>query len=439
MDANTLWRQCHDGYCHCDWRLQVYGCDETKILKGLYIGDAALSVLAGILAFLVLFYRLKYCNQTIFQIRTSSGFIRPMPIEAMLLFIGIFNVLRALQALILVTGVLDNVAFRSFAFEFPWAFGYAALASYVFGVAHTMCDNAKYVSWFHNALRIDLLCTTLIVLPFISNNIVSISAGVNALHGDEAKAQLFTRILYGFWTFYCGSLSLIFLISGSQLVRLLKQHLFFYKRDKQVLMNMKTGILKVRLVTLVGSLCLFIFALVVLIYAIYREPTFDIQPLHLTIGFAWSYDGCLASLLVELIVILNPRMTGSLGKLQFLGNSTDETTTMDDSRHTSITPLTLAMAKDERIGMSHFRLKQSSFYYMTPPSSRSFDESKQPLSSSAASSPQKERTIEDDLKQYNAVTRSAQVQARMPSNARRPSHTTEHTSPIVMTPFSTYY
>lgn len=47
---------------------------------------------------------------------------------------------RLLHSIILVTDVLSNVTFRSFAFEFPWAFGYAALSSYVFGIAHTMSE-----------------------------------------------------------------------------------------------------------------------------------------------------------------------------------------------------------------------------------------------------------------------------------------------------------
>lgn len=49
-------------------------------------------------------------------------------------------VVRLIHSIILVADVLSNVAFRSFAFEFPWAFGYAALSCYVFGIAHTMVN-----------------------------------------------------------------------------------------------------------------------------------------------------------------------------------------------------------------------------------------------------------------------------------------------------------
>ncbi|ORX62527.1 hypothetical protein DM01DRAFT_1379204 [Hesseltinella vesiculosa] len=437
---DIFWRKCDDtNICHCDWRLQVYGCQESGVIRLMYIGNAVLSSIFGVLAFVLLTYRLKYCSQAIFEVRTSTGFIRPKPIEALLLFAGIFNILRALHAIILVTNALNNVAFRSFAYEFPWAFGYAALSCYVFGVAHTMCDNAKYNSWFHNPLRVDIVGSIYLVSPFISNNYVSISAGVFALHGDLSKATVYTEVLYYLWTFYCGSLSFIFLFAGWRLSQLLKGCLQNYKQDYHVYQKMKTGILKVRLATIVGSLCLFVFGLVVFIYALLRDKLYTKMSAHLLIAIAWTFDGIVATSLLEGILILNPRLAGVFGKLHFGRDSRDQqTSTFDDSQHTSLTPLTLAMAKNDRPGFSPFRAVQPSFYYVTPRRP-----SRNPSGSSDASgeSSVRERTIEDDLQQYNAVTQEARAQQYgRPSNIhRRPSQTSLDPTPNLMTSFATYY
>lgn len=132
----------------------------------------------------LLYHRLVNLKQQIFDCRT--GFPRPKPIEAMGLFGIIFNfctdylegktakngqiqlilflflcVVRMIHAAIMVSDAAPNVAFRSckslllldthtythagtdmhsVIFEFPWQFGIAALACYMFGVAHTLSD-----------------------------------------------------------------------------------------------------------------------------------------------------------------------------------------------------------------------------------------------------------------------------------------------------------
>lgn len=92
---STFWRICDDfGKCHCDWRYTIYDCEETEIAKILYLITAVLSGVLSVVAVMILYFRLNYRNQKIFEIR--NGFPRPKPIESMGLFGIIFNVCKNL-------------------------------------------------------------------------------------------------------------------------------------------------------------------------------------------------------------------------------------------------------------------------------------------------------------------------------------------------------
>lgn len=90
---STFWRVCDNfGICHCDWRYTIYDCEETEIAKILYLVTAIISGILSIVAVMILYFRLNYRNQKIFEIR--NGFPRPKPIESMGLFGIIFNVCK---------------------------------------------------------------------------------------------------------------------------------------------------------------------------------------------------------------------------------------------------------------------------------------------------------------------------------------------------------
>lgn len=110
--TDEFWKICNDdGVCHCDWRLTIYGCEEEQQLRAMYIALAVLSGLVGVfgkplhsfvstwstliltcIAFMVLYHRVVYLKQQIFDMRT--GYPRPKPIESMAVFGTIFNLRR---------------------------------------------------------------------------------------------------------------------------------------------------------------------------------------------------------------------------------------------------------------------------------------------------------------------------------------------------------
>ncbi|KAL1926794.1 hypothetical protein VTP01DRAFT_5440 [Rhizomucor pusillus] len=260
----------------------------------------------------LLYHRLVNLKQQIFDCRT--GFPRPKPIEAMGLFGIIFNFLRMIHAAIMVSDAAPNVAFRSFIFEFPWQFGIAALACYMFGVAHTLSDSSKviYEAWIRIPKLVDGICVLVITTPFISNNICSIAAGVFALRGNNELAAKFTSALYYLWTFYTGFLALLILYAGIRLLRLLSHHLLQRKDDRVDIAKIKLGALKVKIIILTGFGCLALFAVVLGLYGALRDPIQENTAYNLTIAMLWTYDGVIATAFIEFSVILNPRIA-SLG------------------------------------------------------------------------------------------------------------------------------
>lgn len=49
LTQSTFWRYCDaDGVCHCDWRLTITGCEEHNALKVIYIVNAVVSGLVGL-------------------------------------------------------------------------------------------------------------------------------------------------------------------------------------------------------------------------------------------------------------------------------------------------------------------------------------------------------------------------------------------------------
>lgn len=65
----------------------------------------------------------------------------------------------------------------------------------------------------------------MIILPFISNNICSVSAAIYAERKDFEKAKLFTDMLYFFWTAYCLFLASWIIFFGLRLLKILDFHL----------------------------------------------------------------------------------------------------------------------------------------------------------------------------------------------------------------------
>ncbi|KAI9484572.1 hypothetical protein BDB00DRAFT_983982 [Zychaea mexicana] len=314
-EQSEFGRICGDsGVCHCDWRLTITNCEEASALKIVYIINAVLSAVLAFTAAFIVFQRVYYHQQTLFDCRT--GIPRPKPIESMGVMGVVFHLLRVVHAIILVLDAAPNVGFRSFLFEFPWQFAFGALACYLFGIAHTLSNSSKviYDNWIRSPYIIDGACVAVITLPYITNNICAIAAGVFADRGDFVLAANFTDALYYLWTFYTTSLAILILYAGFRLIRLLRHH-FIDKPGAtgEDVNKFSLGALKVKIIILTAFFCLILFAIMVVLYGVSRVSISLYMPYNLTFAVIWTFNGSIATGLIIFAVILNPRMATLAG------------------------------------------------------------------------------------------------------------------------------
>lgn len=149
-----------------------------------------------------------------------------------------------------------------------------------------------------------MIATTYMIAPFITNNICVIISGVYASQGNKGLAEAWCNALYWFWFFYTGSLGLMVLVAGVRLLRLLSHHLRMQHDLRVNIAKIKNGAFKVKMIMLIGCSCLWGFAFIVFVYALFREPITKNIGLNLAVSVIWNFNGCLATVLVETAVIL---------------------------------------------------------------------------------------------------------------------------------------
>lgn len=109
MDKKSFWLICNEAdQCHCDWRVTIKNCVEGNAMFYIYIINAIFSFIAALLGIFFIFFsfsctdlslgsgilihRVVYKEMSIFDYTSPfKYFVRPRPIESMLLFGVIFN------------------------------------------------------------------------------------------------------------------------------------------------------------------------------------------------------------------------------------------------------------------------------------------------------------------------------------------------------------
>ncbi|KAG2213953.1 hypothetical protein INT47_001222 [Mucor saturninus] len=264
----------------------------------------------------LLIYRVAYKQMSIFDYsRSPRHFARPRPIESLLFFGTIFNFLRAIDAALIVTDALSNKIFRAFFYELPWQFGICAFTCYLYGIAHTVSHSSKVIqnNWFKSLILIDISCTAMLILPFISNNICSIAAAIYAERGDLVKAKIFTDTLYFFWTFYCFILASWIVFAGLRLLKILRHHLDNqHDPEGSTVHKIKNGLFKVKMIMSISVTSLLVFSFVKCIYGIFRVKLLLHSEFNLALACIWTFDGTLASMLVVVSLLITPKALSPL-------------------------------------------------------------------------------------------------------------------------------
>ncbi|CAO3633921.1 unnamed protein product [Cunninghamella echinulata] len=303
----TFWRLCEGTTCHCDFRLTISNCEESNALHIINTIDIAWSGITSVVVFGILYFRVVHRNQQIFDF--SGRFPRPKPIE-----------IRMIHAIVLVTDVAKNAIFRSFLFEFPWSFGITALACYLFGVVHTLSSSSStiYKSWVKSQLIVDLFCTAMVVLPFITINPLAIVAGYYAEKGDVNKAWLWTEAIYYLWLFYTFTLGSMVLFAGLRLVNLLKKHLAMQlATGKDNVAKIQLGTTKVKIIIGIACFCLWAFSFMIAIYISSRYYVMINSIYTIILAALAIFNGPLASSIIEFALLINLNTMNGLSNISF--------------------------------------------------------------------------------------------------------------------------
>ncbi|KAI9315829.1 hypothetical protein BX666DRAFT_2122144 [Dichotomocladium elegans] len=308
--VRNLTHHCVDAVCHCDWRLSIVNCEEATAMYFIYIVNIALSALVVAVGCVLIFHRMVVKGHRLWDYSRSGGCLRPKPVDTMLVLLTIYNILRLVSSLVLVLDVApENIILRSFLFEIPWQFGYGSFALYLVGIAQTLAESHKAVStgWLPSATVVDLLGSWFFLWPFVINNICSVLAGVYA-EANLYVAEVFSRLLYGFWFLHDTSLSAAVLFAGYRLVRILNSHLVKFTKGSVRYQAVKTGIFKIKMLVGIIIICLLQFASFLLLYGILRDLIMTSTAGSVILSVIWTYLGPLTTVFVELAIIINPKI-----------------------------------------------------------------------------------------------------------------------------------
>ncbi|KAI8642369.1 hypothetical protein BD408DRAFT_432474 [Parasitella parasitica] len=212
----------------------------------------------------------------------------------------------------------------------------------------------------------DVICTLFIGVPFIIHNICSIGSAAIAEH-EVAKAL--KNAGYYILSIHLCILAFWVFVAGLQLIKILKQHLHnqIDAGDNAAIEKVKNGLFKVRMTMTICIVSLFIFVLLRFLYSFLNTYFSQNYALNLAMSILLTYDGILASTLVVLTVVFNPKALSSFNLTSSNQNMSDESQ-IDKSAFTTTTDdLTLITSRSET-------QKDSCNY-----NRRSFDYSKSPV------------------------------------------------------------
>ncbi|KAI8061561.1 hypothetical protein BC940DRAFT_279565 [Gongronella butleri] len=306
--SGNLTRIYVDGVAHCDWRLTIYGCAEQQasyIINMLNIGVSGAAILIGIC---ILVHRIGFNGQQLFDFGIHKNCFRPRPLDSMLLFLTIFNILRLINSVVLVTNVApDNWIARSFLFEIGWQFGYGSFALYLIGIAQALAESHKALAsgWLPSPTTVDIIGLTFFFAPFITNNVCSLATGILA-DSNPYLAEVFIHVLYVLWFIHCSALGLTVLMCGIRLVGVLNVYLAKFQRTGSRWAPLKTGIFKIKAVVSIIFICLISFATFLLLYGILRNIIIVNTVGSMVLSAIWNLLGAFTTLAVEAAIIFNP-------------------------------------------------------------------------------------------------------------------------------------
>ncbi|RUS16318.1 hypothetical protein BC937DRAFT_91363 [Endogone sp. FLAS-F59071] len=214
--------------CVCDWRVNIYGCDNTSTLLNIFFISTIISLFAGVSVFALLIYKTCRKGQTfwapprripppIIPKRTKSGewminepklsgrprfgiegIIRPKPVECYLLFSGLHLLARSVAFGVIINRATQNLSHYVLLVELsqvmPWILQWIAVVLYVIGI--------YYHIPMHKPIRqmiIDCLGPIMIFVPPIISVVIVITSSIKRQHYNVVGADALEQINIIMW------------------------------------------------------------------------------------------------------------------------------------------------------------------------------------------------------------------------------------------------
>ncbi|KAG2224295.1 hypothetical protein INT45_012863 [Circinella minor] len=307
---DSLARQCSDGICHCDWRIEIQNCEEHEGLYYISIINIAIAGLGGLMSIVLLAYRLFIQGHSLWNNGPNTGaFLRPKPVDSMLLFFAIHSILHLLQSVFLIFDIVRNYAFRSFFFEFGMDFAYGGVTVYLIGIAQTISQSRNVSGWLPSPRVVDVVGGIFLFSPFLINTCFSVSAGVLA-ESSVSTARALAHIHYAAWTVECGGLGGAVLYAGIRLVRILQGHHNNFKRRGHYA-AVQSGIFKIQMIVAAFVIAVWGFAVICLFYFALRIQIINNTIGSLFMGALWWNLAGVTIIFAQIVVILGPKLSSN--------------------------------------------------------------------------------------------------------------------------------
>ncbi|CAG8476861.1 6664_t:CDS:2 [Ambispora gerdemannii] len=334
-DTNCLKTQ-----CLCDFRLSIKDCnykqdqDYTLLWENSYILVATTCFLVGFVQLIVLRYRIQRLkrrwrnNNTILnsanagqefhafliQKANNIGMIRPKPVETFLLLTALFNIIRGVDCVLVITNALSDYAVkeeqqliiklaikRAAIFEIGWQFAFWGILCYLIGALYTIphtlnltrdINTTSYIKvWMPTPFFMDLFALFLVVGPISTLILFSVMSGLFANQGNFVSANFYRRVHYAFWVFYLLVMATGLLYFGDRLVKSIQSRIRHMKRSSSArddkIMILKKAISNVKTTVICLASIVSFLSLISILYAIIREQIHKDATGNILFGLAW--------------------------------------------------------------------------------------------------------------------------------------------------------
>ncbi|KAI8340156.1 hypothetical protein BC941DRAFT_419574 [Chlamydoabsidia padenii] len=306
--SKSVFYVCVNDICYCDFRISVHGCEDEDRLRAIYNATTGITSVVVLFGLWLLFKRIYIQGHTFIDKRSSKGCLRPHPLDCLLLFCTIFNILRILDNGILVADAGNHPIVRTFFWELSWETLYTAFILYVLGVAQTLRDSHQSIStgWLPSAKTIDISISLLLLCMTCTGMTCAFASGGLATSNPRV-AERFVYAQYYCWFIYCAILSVSILYCGVRLIRILQNHLKNFTMPRHRINNIKTGIFKIKVMVFIGFFGSIIYGVSMGAYALLRQQVLMAPGGRLTLSLVWNLVGPLFIAVVEYAAMVRYR------------------------------------------------------------------------------------------------------------------------------------